>query len=132
MNIKKVAEATELTADTIRYYERVGIIGTVPRLENGIRNFDDRSINQLFFAKIMRNAGMSIESLKQYIDLIYENNDATIPARKAILNHAADEMDEKINNLVTARDYLRDKVNNYYGHMRDTEQSLVLPIEDED
>lgn len=125
MNIKKAAEVTKLTADTIRYYERVGIIGIVPRLENGIRDFDERSINQLHFAKIMRNAGMSIEALKQYIDLIYEDDDTTIPARKAMLNDAADEMDEKINELVTARDYLRDKIENYYGHMRDAEQKLV-------
>lgn len=125
MNIKKAVQITGLTADTIRYYERIGIIGSVSRLENGIRDFDDRSINQLHFAKVMRTAGMSIEALKQYIDFIYEDDDATIPARKAMLIDAADEMDEKINNLVTARDYLRDKVKNYYGHMRDTEQKLV-------
>ena len=125
MNIKKAVQITGLTADTIRYYERIGIIGTVPRLENGIRDFDDRSINQLHFAKVMRTAGMSIEALKQYIDFIYEDDDSTIPARKAMLNDAADEMDEKINSLITARDYLRDKVKNYYGHMRDTEQKLV-------
>nr|WP_260163330.1 MULTISPECIES: MerR family transcriptional regulator [Leuconostoc] len=109
----------------MRYYERIGIIGSVPRLENGIRDFDDRSINQLHFAKVMRTAGMSIEALKQYIDFIYEDDDATIPARKAMLIDAADEIDEKINSLVTARDYLRYKVKNYYGHMRDTEQKLV-------
>lgn len=125
MHIKKAVQITGLTADTIRYYERIGIIGSVPRLENGIRDFDDRSINQLHFAKVMRTAGMSIEALKQYIDFIYEDDDATIPARKAMLIDAADEMDEKINSLVTARDYLRDKVKNYYGHMRDTEQKLV-------
>ncbi|MGQ2286476.1 MerR family transcriptional regulator [Leuconostoc mesenteroides] len=125
MNIKKAVQITGLTADTIRYYERIGIIGSVPRLENGIRDFDDRSINQLHFAKVMRTAGMSIEALKQYIDFIYEDDDATIPARKAMLIDAADEMDEKINSLVTARDYLRYKVKNYYGHMRDTEQKLV-------
>lgn len=125
MNIKKAVQITGLTADTIRYYERIGIIETVPRLENGIRDFDDRSINQLHFAKVMRTAGMSIEALKQYIDFIYEDDDSTIPARKAMLNDAADEMDEKINSLITARDYLRDKVKNYYGHMRDTEQKLV-------
>jgi len=125
MHIKKAVQITGLTADTIRYYERIGIIGSVPRLENGIRDFDDRSINQLHFAKVMRTAGMSIEALKQYIDFIYEDDDATIPARKAMLIDAADEIDEKINSLVTARDYLRYKVKNYYGHMRDTEQKLV-------
>ncbi|RDF88624.1 MerR family transcriptional regulator [Leuconostoc mesenteroides] len=123
--MKKAVQITGLTADTIRYYERIGIIGSVPRLENGIRDFDDRSINQLHFAKVMRTAGMSIEALKQYIDFIYEDDDATIPARKAMLIDAADEIDEKINSLVTARDYLRYKVKNYYGHMRDTEQKLV-------
>ncbi|GEL84810.1 Uncharacterised protein [Leuconostoc mesenteroides] len=67
---------------------------------------------------------MSIEALKQYIDLIYEDNDATIPARKAMLVEAANEMTEKINNLVTARSYLTNKIDNYYGHMRTVENKL--------
>ncbi|CAH1851960.1 MerR family transcriptional regulator [Convivina praedatoris] len=124
MNIKKAADLTDLSADTIRYYERVGIIGPVPRLENGIRDFGERSINQLNFARIMRNAGMSIELLKQYIDLIYADDDQTIPARKEMLQEAADEMDSKIEKLTTARDYLNHKIQNYYGHMRDTERNL--------
>ncbi|WP_433962312.1 MerR family DNA-binding transcriptional regulator [Leuconostoc mesenteroides] len=49
--MKKAVQITGLTADTIRYYERIGIIGSVPRLENGIRDFDDRSINETVSAK---------------------------------------------------------------------------------
>lgn len=49
-----------------------------------------------------------------------------------MLKIVVDEMDEKINNLVAVRDYLRDKGNNCYDYMKDTGQSLVLPIENED
>ncbi|WP_244897518.1 MerR family transcriptional regulator [Enterococcus thailandicus] len=58
MNIKEAANLTGLSNDTIRYYERIGIIMPVPRQENGLRDFSERSINQLKFAKTMRNAGM--------------------------------------------------------------------------
>ncbi|MEQ7177602.1 MerR family transcriptional regulator [Enterococcus thailandicus] len=73
MNIKEAANLTGLSNDTIRYYERIGIIMPVPRQENGLRDFSERSINQLKFAKTMRNAGMGVESLREYVAMIYEN-----------------------------------------------------------
>ncbi|GFH42331.1 MerR family transcriptional regulator [Lactococcus hodotermopsidis] len=125
MNIKKVSELTGLSIDTIRYYERIGIIGQVPRKDNGIRDFGERSLNQLNFARFMRKAGMSIESLKAYLILIYENDATTISARKEILQKSADDMQEKINDLATARDYLQEKIDNYDEHMRESERKLT-------
>ncbi|MDF7637007.1 MerR family transcriptional regulator [Leuconostocaceae bacterium ESL0958] len=125
MNIKKAAAETGLTADTIRYYERIGIIGPVPRLANDIRDFGQRSLNQLHFAKVMRQAGMSIELLKQYIDYIYEDDDETVPARKALLAEAAENMSQKIQALTEARDYLHYKIEHYDSHMRSSEQHLL-------
>lgn len=124
MNIKEAANLTGLSNDTIRYYERIGNIMPVPRQENGLRDFSERSINQLKFAKTMRNAGMGVESLREYVAMIYENDDSTIPARKALLLEQAELMQEKITKMQEAHDYLLFKVENYEGHMRESEQKL--------
>lgn len=124
MNIKEAANLTGLSNDTIRYYERIGIIMPVPRQENGLRDFSERSINQLKFAKTMRNAGMGVESLREYVAMIYENNDSTIPARKALLLEQAELMQEKITKMQEAHGYLLFKVENYEGHMRKSEEKL--------
>lgn len=124
MNIKEAVNLTGLSNDTIRYYERIGIIMPVPRQENGLRNFSERSINQLKFTKTVRNAGMGVESLREYVAMIYENDDSTIPARKALLLEQAELMQEKITKMQEAHDYLLFKVENYEGHMRESEQKL--------
>ncbi|AIS59033.1 MerR family transcriptional regulator [Listeria ivanovii] len=124
MNIKEAAKITGLTNDTIRYYERIGIIMPIPRQANGLRDFNERSINQLKFAKTMRSAGMGVESLREYVAMIYENDDSTILARKALLTEQAELMQEKIDEMQEAHDYLLYKVENYEGHMREAEKKL--------
>ncbi|MDA3972668.1 MerR family transcriptional regulator [Enterococcus thailandicus] len=124
MNIKEAANLTGLSNDTIRYYERIGIIMPVPRQENGLRDFSERSINQLKFAKTIRNAGMGVESLREYVAMIYENDDSTLPARKALLLEQAELMQEKITKMQEAHGYLLFKVENYEGHMRKSEEKL--------
>ncbi|MBC1422653.1 MerR family transcriptional regulator [Listeria seeligeri] len=124
MNIKEAAKITGLSNDTIRYYERIGIIMPIPRQENGLRDFTERSIIQLKFAKTMRSAGMGVESLREYVSMIFENDDSTIVARKALLTEQAELMQEKIDEMQQAHDYLIYKVENYEGHMRDAEKNL--------
>lgn len=128
MNIKEAAKITGLTNDTIRYYERIGIIMPIPRQDNGLRDFTERSINQLKFAKTMRSAGMGVESLREYVAMIYENDDSTIVARKALLTEQAELMQEKIDRMQEAHDYLLYKVENYEGHMREAEKIYKCAI----
>lgn len=71
MTIAEVSKKYNLTADTIRYYEKIGLIPTVPRTEKGIRNFDEESCNWIEFIKCMRNAGMEIEILLEYVNLLF-------------------------------------------------------------
>ena len=89
MNIKKVSEQLGISSDTIRYYERIGLVPTISRDKNGVRNFTDIDIQRLDFIKCMRHAGLSIESLHEYMHLYSLNDDRTIPARKRILEEEA-------------------------------------------
>ena len=83
MTIKEVSEKYDLSADTIRYYERSGLIPHVPRKENGIRDFDEAACGWVEFSKCMRNAGVQVEALIEYVDLFFK--EGTEEARKDIL-----------------------------------------------
>ena len=82
----KIAEASKrygISADTLRYYERVGLLRHVPRNESGIRDYDEDSCRAIEFVKCMRGAGVSIETLIEYMALL-EQGDHTAAARKAL------------------------------------------------
>lgn len=113
-----------MSNDTIRYYERIGLIMPVARKENHLRDFNERNIRQLDFAKTMRNAGMSVERLREYVGMVFEDDPETIPARKALLIEQAEEMQERIDKMQAAHDHLLYKVENYESHMRKAEDDL--------
>lgn len=123
MNIKEASSETGVSADTIRYYEHIGLIMPIERV-NGIRKFNERNINQINFAKTMREAGLSIETLKDYVTLVFEDDPTTIPARKEILGEAINTLNEKVKEVVDARDYLQWKIDNYDSHMVPSEKKL--------
>lgn len=123
MNIKEASSTTGVSADTIRYYERIGLIMPIERM-NGIRKFNERNINQINFAKTMREAGLSIETLKDYVTLVFEDDPTTIPARKDLLGEAIKTLNEKVKEVVEARDYLQWKIDNYDSHMVPSEKKL--------
>jgi len=125
MQIKEVTELTELSIDTIRYYERIGIVMPINRQANGVRAFTRRNVRQLLFAKRMRDAGLSIEALKNYIDLLIEDDDQTIPDRKALLSEEADKLEQEVNKLQETLQYLRHKIDVYDTHMRTSEQQFI-------
>lgn len=77
MNIKEASQQTGVTATTIRYYEKEGLIPAIDRNDVGVRAIDDRIIRRINFVKTMRAAGMSIEALKEYIRLFDAQEDNT-------------------------------------------------------
>lgn len=84
MTIKEVCEKYNVTAETVRYYERVGAIPPVTRTAGGIRDFKDEDIGWLTLALCMRSAGLPVEVLSEYLKL-YQKGDSTISARLALL-----------------------------------------------
>lgn len=84
MTISEVSKKYDLSQDTLRYYEKIGLLSNVPRNNSGIRNYDDRSCRQIEFIKCMRSAGMQIEALVKYMDL-FKQGKKTVSARKELL-----------------------------------------------
>ena len=112
MNIKKVSEVTGISADTIRYYERIGLIPPVTRNQSGIRDFTEREIGLLEFVRCFRKAGVSVEALIDYVTLL-EEGEGTEEARLAILKEQAENLDARLEELRAARERLSYKIDNY-------------------
>ena len=107
MTIAEVSKRYNITPDTIRYYEKIGLIPHVPRNKSGIRDFDENSCNWIEFIKCMRSAGLSIEVLTQYISLFKQGN-KTAKARKELLVEQRKKLLEKqedINRTIKRLDY---------------------------
>ncbi|MGX7111403.1 MerR family transcriptional regulator [Gemella cuniculi] len=120
MNIKKASELTGVSSDTIRYYERIGILPPIPRNDNGIREFTDEEVRWIEFTKHFRNAGMSIEKLAEYIKL-FDQGDSTILARIELLEEEKERLLEKRDEIQANLDKLDYKIENY--------KNIVVPIE---
>lgn len=84
MTIKEVSEKFGISQDTLRYYERVGMIPHVTRTAGGIRNYQESDIGWVEMALCMRSAGLPIEAMIEYVRL-FQEGDETIPARLQLL-----------------------------------------------
>lgn len=112
MTIAEVSKKYDISADTLRYYERIGLIKNVPRNKNGIRNYDDESCKRIEFIKCMRSAGVEIEILIEYMNL-FESGKETALARRNLLVEQREKLQEKLDNINSTINRLDYKINIY-------------------
>ena len=84
MTIAQVSKKYSLTQDTLRYYERIGMIPPVHRTPSGLRDDTEQDCGWVELAKCMRSAGLPVEAMIEYVRL-YQLGDETIPARLQLL-----------------------------------------------
>lgn len=87
MTIKEVCEKYDITADSLRYYERVGVIPKVTRTSGGIRNYSEEDIKWVENAICMRSVGVPVEMIIEYVRL-FQMGDETFEARCNLLKDA--------------------------------------------
>ncbi|MDR1019993.1 MAG: MerR family transcriptional regulator [Synergistaceae bacterium] len=124
MTIAEVSRRYELSTDTLRYYERVGLIPPVRRGKGGIRDYGDKDIEWVRFIKCMRIANIPIEVLIEYVNLFKEGKD-TQESRKALLREQRDRLAERIANLQKILEKLDFKIANYGTAVLTVEKKLV-------
>ena len=123
MRIAEVSKKYDNSADTLRYYERIGLLEHVRRNESGIRDYSEADCARIQFIKCMRGANVSIEALIEYMQLFAEG-DSTVAARKALLEEQRDLVQERINEMQAGLDRLNYKIENYDSIIRKAEQGL--------
>ena len=125
MTIAEVSKKYELSADTLRYYERIGLVPPVPRNKSGIRDYDTESCQWVELMKCMRSAGVQIEALIEYVAL-FQQGDETIGARKALLIEQRDQLVERMAEMQRSLDRLNDKIERFDQWLMNKELLLLL------
>ncbi len=124
MTIAQVSEKYGLSIDTLRYYEKVGLIPAVRRSKSGIRDYGPTDLNWVEFIKCMRGAGLSIEALLEYVTL-YQRGDSTAEERKAILKRERDQLAARVAQMQSTLDRLDRKIQWYEQTIMKKEETLV-------
>lgn len=112
MTISEVSATYGLTPDTLRYYEKIGLLPPVPRKQSGLRDYDEESCNWIGFIKCFRKAGVSIESLTKYVSL-FMKGDETREERRLLLMEELENLDKRIAEMQETRERLKLKIEHY-------------------
>lgn len=123
MTISEVSKKYEISTDTLRYYERVGLIPKVEKNKSGNRDFTEVDCNWVEFIKCMRGAGISVESLIDYVKL-FQEGDNTVKARKQILVEEYEILSEKIKKMQEVQQRLKFKIESYEKIILEYEEKL--------
>ncbi len=123
MRISEVSEQSGLSADTLRYYEKIGLLPPVNRTNGGIRDFSELDLRRVNFIKCMRAAGLPVEVLIEYYALV-QQGDETIDARKAILMEQRAQLLARMAEMQETLDLLNYKIDVYENMVLTKEQAL--------
>lgn len=127
MTISQVCSQYGLTPDTLRYYEKIGVIPEVHRTASGIRDYDEASIGWVENAVCMRSAGVPVESIIEYVRL-YQAGDTTLQARRDLLKAVHTSLLKQRQQMDAAIDRLSFKIRRYDVALK----TGVLSWEEED
>ena len=112
MTIKEVSERFGVSTDTLRYYERIGLIPQIARTAGGIRDYTESDISWVEHTICMSNAGVPIEALIEYIRL-FQMGDATFEARRQLLKEQYEQLDEQKKQIENTMERLQYKISKY-------------------
>ena len=112
MTITEVSKKYDLSQDTLRYYERIGLLPAVNRNKSGIRDYTDEDCKWVEFIKCMRGAGLPIEVLIEYVAL-FQEGESTIQARKEILIEQREKLIARMEEMQKTLERLNFKISRY-------------------
>ena len=118
MTVKEVSEKYNIPQDTLRYYERIGMIPKVTRTSSGIRSYQKEDLEWVELAICMRSTGLPVEVMTQYVKLNQEG-DTTIPDRLELLKKQREVLHEQRRQLDDTLERLNYKIERY-EHAVDT------------
>jgi DNA-binding transcriptional MerR regulator len=114
----QVAEQTGFSIDTLRYYERIGLLDDIERNSGGQRVFSEADVSWLMILRCLRETGMPIQRMVRFAELA-RGGEETIPERVTVLEEHDRDIDEKITQLRAEQEHIRGKIEYYQGVLRD-------------
>lgn len=101
MTIGELAKKSGVSVDTLRYYERIGVLPRAPRRGSGIRDYGEDFISWLELVGVLKSSGLSLEAIVEYMDLAREGS-GTVRERRAIIESSRALLEAKIIALQSA------------------------------
>jgi DNA-binding transcriptional MerR regulator len=123
MRISEISQQSGISSDTLRYYERIGLIPPVNRNGSGIRDYSELDVKRVEFVKCMRKAGLPIEVLTDYFQLVHQG-DRTVEARKEILKEQRARLMAKMEEMQQTLDLLNYKISMYEETLLEKEHEI--------
>jgi DNA-binding transcriptional MerR regulator len=123
MLIAEVSEKFDLSQDTLRYYERIGLIPRVNRTKSGIRDYMEEDCRWVEFIKCMRGVGLPVEILIEYVGL-FQQGDATKEARKELLIEQRKQLIIRKEEMIKVLERLDYKIARYEQTIAEKEKTL--------
>lgn len=124
MLIAEVSKKFELSQDTLRYYERIGLIPRVNRNKSGIRDYTEEDCRWVEYIKCMRGVGLPIEILIEYVRL-FQQGDETINARKELLMEQRKQLIAKMEDMNNVLEHMDYKITSYEQTIGEKEKHLI-------
>jgi DNA-binding transcriptional MerR regulator len=113
--IQEVEAEMGVSVHTLRYYEKIGLLHPIPRRENGRRVYSEKDLGWIYWLKLLRESGMSIQRMKRYVE-ITRAGDHTIDERCKILEEHREHLHATIQKLQGYLERLNQKVEFYQGY----------------
>ncbi|HWR07551.1 MerR family transcriptional regulator [Sporomusa sp.] len=126
MTITEVSQKYDISQDTLRYYERIGLIPRVNRNKSGIRDYTEENCNWVEFIKCMRDAGLSIEVLTEYVGM-FQQGDTTIEARRELFVGQRKLLIKKVEDMQRTIERLDYKIAKFDQTIVEKEKELIKP-----
>jgi DNA-binding transcriptional MerR regulator len=127
MTIKEVAELMDISTDTLRYYERIGVIHAVPRNKYGVRNYHTIHIQWIQAVLKLKASGMTLEKIIEYARLAHLG-EKTIETRKNLLEEEKNRMLTELDTLKECLSIIDFKLDNYYNEVVPTTKKIIDKI----
>ena len=122
--IQQVAEMTGISAHTLRYYERIGLLEPIGRHDSsGHRRYLESDLGWIHFVVLLRNTGMPIQQMQRFMDLARQGDD-TIADRVEVLTEHSRELSEHIAMLQGHLDHLNRKIGFYTSLLTQTDAEM--------
>lgn len=113
MNIARFADLTGLSADTLRYYEKIGLMTGVRRNMSGHRDYSDRDVEWVGFIVRLKETGMPLSEIKSYA-ILRDRGDSTMIQRRQLLEEHLVVLERQVAKALEHRDALRRKIEHYH------------------
>lgn len=117
LSSSQAAEKSGFSQDTLRYYERIGLLSDISRAPSGHRRFGDDDLEWLGVLRCLRDTGMPIAQMRRYAELAREG-ELTLAERLCLLTEHDAQVSERIAVLQAQRQHLQEKIDWYRGELR--------------